>query len=736
MGIKTTVGQVALIGGGRYDQSSGILVDERASHLARGRSRGNLYVLAQVSGPEAGRDLIAEQVTQTVCDTYYGWRGSVTAGLQQAVRLANSLLFEENRNSLPGERRTAGVSCVVLRNDSLFVAQAGPAAVYLAQGGQVARYPDVSPWLDGIPLEEMDAAPLGERRDVNVYLDHTQVSSGDTVLLVDCELARCISSQAWPSLLTHPSVGLVLDELLIAGRGIDLSALAVRLAEEETRRVPAQPSAPDEGQKKPSALGQPILQQFVMWVSRLRLGDRMRTAGQTLLMALVGLWTAILTFLKRMVPGQVGPPETSGRQVTTVSKTGKRRKTRQRDRAAGTVQSDLVQRILIGVAVAIPLVVAVVVLVTLVQRGQSRKHELEALWQQAYTRWEQAEATSDQATSRTLLTEAQGFLERFLESQSDDPDAMELQSKIWARLDVINRVTRISLAAELNAYPDDADLTRVVVEGVHVFVLDRSNGRAYHHQLDEQLEKALRSESREAVLVSRGQQVGDVVVGDLVDMVWMPTGPDRQRASLVILESGGALLDYDPATGELVSLRLAASESWQFPKLVGSHTGRFYLLDSSANKIWRYNPTLDGYSAPPDEWLQTDMDLAAVVDIAIGDSIYLLNADGTIRRLTVGNPDTFDTQDWDTPSRNPAAIFTRPPDDTQWIYVADRGNERIVQCDKEGRFERQFRLTDAQAAEVGDVLADTASLFVDEISGNAYLLSGRRLYLLVLPMPG
>jgi hypothetical protein len=736
MGIKTTVGQIGLMGNGRYHQPSGILVDERALHLARGRSRGNFYVLVEISGPELGRDVIAEQVTQAMRDAYYGCRGSVTAGLQQAIRLANNLLFDENRNSLPGERRTAGVSCVVVRDEDLFIAQAGPTAVYHAHGNQVKRYPEVSPWLDGIPLEEMDAARVGDRRDLDVDLFHAQVSSGDTVVLADSALACHAPSQAWPTLLAQTSVDLLLDELQTAVHGMEVLALVVRLGAEEARQAPAQRATAGSAPQELSAPIQPLGAQLSQRISHLRLGHHLQVAGRALLMVLGGLWTALLTFLGRMVPGQISPSETSRRQTSTVKKAGTRAKKRRKDRAADTAPSDPVQRVLIGLAIAIPLVVAVVVIVTLVQRGQSRREEREALWQEARDRAVEAEYASDPATARPLLTEALGFLDQFLEVQPDDAEALGLKSEIQAQLDLINRVKRIEDVVELNAYAGDADLTRVVVEGMHVFVLDQQSDTVYHHLLDEQQDNALRSDSRETVLTSKGQQVGDVVAGDLWDMVWMPTGPDRQRASLVILESGGALLDYDPATGELVSMRLLASERWPPPVYVGSHTGRFYLLDSAASMIWRYSPTPDGYSAGPEEWLQAELDLTGVVDMAIGDSIYLLYANGTLQKLSMGAPDTFDTQDWDTPPRDPAALFTKPPDDTQWVYVADRGNARIVQCNKEGRFEGQFQLTESQAATHGDILAHATSLFVDEPGGNAYLLSGHKLYLLALPMPG
>jgi hypothetical protein len=374
------------------------------------------------------------------------------------------------------------------------------------------------------------------------------------------------------------------------------------------------------------------------------------------------------------------------------------------------------------------------VLVSWVQRGQAQRSELETLWNQSNTFWQQAQTVTDLAAARTYLEEADRQLGLLIESQPENAEAIELRKKVQSRLDVINQVKRITWVGMLNTYPADAVLSRVVVQGAHIFVMDRQNGKVYHHRMDEQLQNALDPASTETVLVSKGDRIGSVLVGDLVDMVWMPAGPNRQKASLVILESGGSLLDYDPATGQMLPLEVADSEMWQYPRLVGSHSGRFYLLDSSANKIWRYSPTPDGYTESPEEWLKTAADLAGVVDMAIGDSIFLLYADGGIRKFMTGEPDAFDISGWDRPPSNPAAIFTRPPDDTRWLYVADRGNDRIVQSSKEGQMKQQYRLADEQATESGDALAGATSLFVDEIVGHAFLLSGQKLYLLILPL--
>lgn len=722
MGIKTSVGQVALLGGGRKDQSSGILVEERAFRFGRGRSLGNLYLVVEVSGPETGKEALTRQLAETMRDAYYRRRGSITAGLRKALREANNFLFDENRNSLPTEQRTAGASCVVLRDGDLFVAQAGPAAVYVAREGQVSRLPEASPWLDGTPPEEMDAASLGERRDASILLFHTAVSQGDTVLLTNCDLAHRISSTDWPQILGLEPVEAVLEEVLAAGQGSDLSALVVRLGEETPEQAPA---GADRGAAETIAAA-PILEQVSTWAADLDLAGRVQSAGRTLSQLGAGAWMGLRNLLRGMMPEKEG---SRGSGPSAAPAAARKKRTARRRPA----RSDPVQRILIGVAIAIPLIVGIIVLVTLLQRGQAQRAELEALWGQANSRWEQAQVVSDRATIRGHLTAADQALGQLLERRPEYAEARELRNKVQARLDVINQIRRVSWVGELNAYEEDAKLTRVVVQGTHVFVLDRHNGLVYHHQLDEELEGALRPETRETVLVQKGDQVGGTLVGDLVDMVWMPS-LNRQKASLVILESGGALLDYDPTTGELVSLVVAANDQWQFPELVGSHSGRFYVLDSQANQIWRYDPTPDGYSGPPYEWLQEEIDLAGVVDMAIGDSIYLLYADGQIQKLSTGRLDTFSTSDWDTPPSNPSTLFTRPPDETKWLYLGDRGNSRIVQASKEGSFQQQFRLADAQAADNGDPLATLTNLFVDEIGGHAFVLSGNKLYLLILPM--
>jgi hypothetical protein len=327
------------------------------------------------------------------------------------------------------------------------------------------------------------------------------------------------------------------------------------------------------------------------------------------------------------------------------------------------------------------------------------------------------------------------LVDDLLRIRPDDPDAAATKDDIIQRIEESTHVKRVRWDSELMFYPGDVQLTRIVVEGVHVFVMDRRANVVYHHQLDD-FRQTLLPETENAVLVHKGQQVDGTLVADLVDMTWMPVGNGRQRSALVIVETGGAAIEYEPNSGALTAHRVAASETWVLPRRIGSHTGRLYVLDARAGQILRYAPSSDGYTKIPDEWLRSEVDLAGVADMAIGDSIYLAYANGQLRKLTNGQPAEFNVSNWDIGPGRISALYTRPPEELKWLYIADPDNSRIVQCGRDGSFNRQYRMAASENAEAGDPLAAVSNLFVDESGSDgprAYFLSENRLHMIILP---
>ncbi len=141
------------------------------------------------------------------------------------------------------------------------------------------------------------------------------------------------------------------------------------------------------------------------------------------------------------------------------------------------------------------------------------------------------------------------------------------------------------------------------------------------------------------VIIKQGDQVGDVVVGELLDITWVPAGGGRQTSNLVILDKKGMLYDYSPTFG-VKHRPLADTAKWLFPQAVHGFYGNLYVLDTHLNQILKYLPTTadNGYSSSPLDYLgsKAKVDLSGAVDIAIDGSIYVLYANGTITKFLNG----------------------------------------------------------------------------------------------------
>jgi len=371
--------------------------------------------------------------------------------------------------------------------------------------------------------------------------------------------------------------------------------------------------------------------------------------------------------------------------------------------------------------------VALLVGVVYLQWGQAREARFAELVTQARARYTLALTAADKPTGRRLLHEAQGLLTEAQTLKPADPVTGDLQKEIQATLDKMNNVVKLYWVGALQRYDEPgSNPSRVIVRGIDIYVLDKGTHRVYKYLLNE-VGDGLQDLDVDPVLLRKGDQRGDIVVSDLVDMVWMPVGSGRQTSNLLVLESGGSLLEYDPTFG-LTVLPVGGRDQWHYPRLIGSYFGNFYLLDSQSNQIFKYLPTADGgYSNPPEPWFRIDVDLVGVVDMAIDGYIYLLYADGRILKFMGGELAPFEQTELDEPLRGPTAIFTSPDEETRFLYVADAGNKRIVQFSKEGQFIRQFK-----AAEAG-VFDQLTSLYVDEAGSKLYILSGNALYMANIP---
>lgn len=436
-----------------------------------------------------------------------------------------------------------------------------------------------------------------------------------------------------------------------------------------------------------------------------------RGMGLFMIPALLG--SALKAIFSFILPAGEQEPRRAGTQAQT----------QQQPRSASSMA------LLRNIAIAIPLLIGVIVLVTYLQKGRLREAEYNEFVTTAQSKFEQAKVV-DPTAALSLMTEAETALIQAEQIKPEpQPEIIELRQQMADETDRVGKVTRLYYLPQLRQYTDPGtNLKSVVIQGVEIYVLDAGNDRVFHHRLDD-VGEALLPDDESVLITARGQTVNETEVGELIDMTWMPTGGNRQTSDLLILNSTG-LLEYNPSWGTTTSA-LTGYEALALPIAVDSYFGNFYILDAQANALLRFLPTIDGYNTPPESYFVTaeTVNLSNAADLAIDGAVYLLYHDGMISKFLGGQPAEFNVTGLDKPFNRPVSIFTAPDEEVQHIYVADAGNQRIVQLNKDGSFVRQFKPRVGEAVS----FANLQDIFVDEISGRLYILDSNNLYLATLP---
>lgn len=695
--------------------------------------QGALFVLAEVQGQLNNTDLIEKRLTILARDTFYNYtHGSITAALRHAMDTANRWLFQHNATHQPQKQVIAGLAIVALHNDDLFVAQAGPAAVYTNLDGLITRYPENSTWLQPVRNPLVGPSPaLGLQQNIDPYITHLQVQSGDIIVLVDGRLGRSLLPEKAESILAGDDIKQISQKLvkntqLQHGSAMVLQTLA---PEKETAGEPSKPARRAASSKKggfnfaiPAAAKNTVhTQQHSSSAAAVMSRPRAPFTLPKLppMPQLPSVDIPVADIWHAIVDGVINGVTFLGNGLHTIfrlvlpgtSDSSTAGSTRRPSRSA-----------MKKVAVILPILAIVVALATYIYQGYHRTQQFTETLTEANQKFATA-LTSPADQQRVLLQEAQVLAERAAAIKAEQPEVSELKEKIVTQQDTINNVKYLYYVPELIGYGETAQPRNVIQNGAELFVFDAAGAKIYHHTLDA-ISDTLLPNTTDTVIAQSGQQVGDVSVGDILGMTWVPAGGERVAGGLVIATRSG-LFEYDPARNVLSAISIYSPDQWQNPVAFDSYYGNLYVLDTAANQIFRYFPAADGYPSPPDNYFAdgVPVNLSGAVDMTIDGAIYVLYQDGHIAKFLSGEPQPFEINGLDIPLKNPVAIVS-PTEDAPYLYVADAGNQRIVQLSKEGQFIAQFRPKTAN----GDIAFDNLhDMFVNPDNGKLYILNGTAL---------
>jgi hypothetical protein len=673
---RDQIGYIKLIQGRWSDDARNLAVTDVPP--VRGRAGGILYILVELSGDVSGREQLAERLANAAQQAYLASAGSFTLGLRRAVEAANTALFQANVAAPVEQRRYGGISCVVVSDSDVYIGQAGPALVYALHGEGVRPFPFESPWLatSGEPPASPEAldgttwVPLGVRRELEVNLFHCRMEPGDVICLATSNLAQLVRQDDL-ELILDQELEDSLRDLLTVAEGEDVTVLLVQ-----------KPSLGEPDEELAALAEHPAIR-GPGWVARGR-----QTLGQLKVRRrLRALGAAIAGFLLRLLPDRETQP-------------------------LPPVEEEQKRRVLAGIALLIPSLIAILTLTFYLQQG----NRFDNLMEQARQEIAQAQ-TADAATAEALLRSATLHLDNALQIRPDDEEARRLKAEVEMALEQVQGLTRLADLQPLVEFAPSSRLKRVWAAQANLYVLDLGLQQVMRVPLTQP------GEAVAQLVLVRGEVLDGRTVSELVDAAWVlrPGGADGR---LGVLDREGVLWLIEPQGP--VAQPLPGADGWGQPIALSSFEGNVYVLDAGRDEIWKYVPTTAGFTAPPVAWLESQTSLTSAVDMAIDGAIYVLDADGTIRKFAAGRRVGFAVQGLDRPFKDPVALFTTPQ--APALYVVDAGNRRVVELSKEGAFRRQWMAPLASHA-----LDELRGLFVDQAASRVYLLSGSRLYVATLP---
>lgn len=180
-------GQFGLVSGIQQPASDMVLVSEPSGLFVPEARKGQLCILVEADDVERGRDA-CQLVIKTVRRHFYDDSSlSVTSSLRQALIAANRALYQQNFSAPPQKRAAVGITCAVLRDGDLYIAQVLPSQAYVLAGGRIRMMPSEA---SGASAALLRPGAVGASLTIEPEFYRATLRPGDAILICSSNLAR------------------------------------------------------------------------------------------------------------------------------------------------------------------------------------------------------------------------------------------------------------------------------------------------------------------------------------------------------------------------------------------------------------------------------------------------------------------------------------------------------------------------------------------------------------------
>lgn len=699
--FESLIGHLYIVGGRSINATPpGLLVEVAPRKAARGREMDTFFALVLPSGTNPAPASFYERMAQLAAEQYFNSTGSVTSGVRTVFNSINENLYQHNE-SASNRPYEAHMICAILHSGDIFLARVGGGVAILQSTISTQVFPSS---FDND--EALYGPPLGVQPVPDIKMAHYRLQNGARLVLADNNLADVDMSEM-ETTLGRSNLGEVLlgFKMLVQS---NLTMLAVEF-------VP--PDAPDsvsvrsgqstrpEAVSTPRALDPVPAAAAATGAARSRQnaplpGYKIQRGASAVALKLADSMDTIGNVVERIGEGAAEQP---GRMATFLSN---------------------------GSTVLIP--IALVIMVVVLWLSGTGASEFEMCVTEANDAAELARGIASNDVTGTLAAWNALLLtvERCNEISPDgarDVQLAALTREGQSIIDSLNQINRREVIP-IEAFPN-ATLTRGVLRGEDLYVLDNGNDQVYRVTLTEDGRSMVANTRQPIATMRRGAAVGQYTIGDIIDITWSETGTGLSQGNVLLaLDNNGVLVEYSPTFLARGVQKLLGTEQWQNPSRMAMWQGRLYILDPGADQIWRYDPSGGVFPGAPIEYFTGTQrpTLANAVDFGIDDSgrVYILFQDGVIAMFRSGEELRFGFAGFPPNQQIETAesMFLNTNPVSPGIYITDRANRTVFETSMAGTFISSYRsFTESDFDLLADVVADESKRMVYVMSGNSIL---------------
>lgn len=711
---------INLINGQEHSELSDLWISAALRRHERTRAGDLLFILLTLSGAPEISSEDTQKLLQNLATTYFRTHGSATAGLRATAELLNNTLLQENLKRKNEGQISAALNLVVLRKETLYIAQAGSTHTFILHQNETLDYHD----------PQLSARSLGLSRTIAIRYYQAQLKPGDLFILC-ANPPQHWTTDALTEHTTLPMEQLLRRLLRNASNNLKAAIIQAQTGNGQVKRLkPRAPLASVLSDESTGLFPQAQFTRTPVTASQTSLSLSQASPGKLQEIELEpppaisskpassttsppkvsvvpptspGIYISGERSSVRMggqtTPStnrQVKPTPSFRKQLAHIWFAGKRKLSGLRKKLTaflnrltpGEDQHDpLSASTLLFIAIAVPAIIVAIATTVYFQSGPSQQHQI--YLEQAKELVIQAGQQEDIVLQRNLLIQADQLLKKAKEyGKSEEANALYLQ--VQQSLDLMDSVKRIFMQPIITQLDQRIKIKKIVpASNGDVYALDQTSGQVLRitkvgqrYELDEQF------------ICGPGQET-DPAMGAVVSIAPIPYG-NEFNATVMAVDNNANLLFcvpgdlplFNPLPEPQTSLSLNATA-------ITVDNGLLYLLDAINKNVWFYTDDITklNYTQQPHFFFGAAVpeNLAKAIDIAVnGEDLYLLRNDGKITWCTYSIDqtrceDTATLKDMRTGKNGEPVEFTNgkviqilttaPPDPS--VYLLDQQSVSI-----------------------------------------------------------